>query len=204
MAIPFADLSAEEQSKARLAAGRPDHGAGPGRCGECRSDRGGRPFRRDHHLDGGNEHRQQLVFLCDRGALRRVTSTEEWKPMAKTDFLTADMTRRQFMKISGRSLAGLTLSASMLSLFGCSQQQVDSRRSGYLGTAAGSAGGQCGPVHRLPALRDQLHPDQRRRVLLLHQPRQDPAPPESGRRRQRPAVRHRQLLCLLPGHLPPV
>ena len=46
--------------------------------------------------------------------------------MAKTDFLTADMTRRQFMKISGRSLAGLTLSASMLSLFGCSQKQVDS------------------------------------------------------------------------------
>lgn len=36
--------------------------------------------------------------------------------MAKTDFLTADMTRRQFMKISGKSLAGLTLSASMLSL----------------------------------------------------------------------------------------
>ena len=34
--------------------------------------------------------------------------------MAKTDFLTADMTRRQFMKISGKSLAGLTLSASML------------------------------------------------------------------------------------------
>ena len=29
--------------------------------------------------------------------------------MAKTDFLTADMTRRQFMKISGKSLAGLTL-----------------------------------------------------------------------------------------------
>ena len=45
--------------------------------------------------------------------------------MAKTDFLTADMTRRQFMKISGKSLAGLSLSASMLSLFGCSQQQVD-------------------------------------------------------------------------------
>ena len=30
------------------------------------------------------------------------------------------------MKISGKSLAGLTLSASMLSLFGCSQKQVDS------------------------------------------------------------------------------
>ena len=48
--------------------------------------------------------------------------------MAKTDFLTADMTRRQFMKISGKSLAGLTLSASMLSLFGCSQKQVESRK----------------------------------------------------------------------------
>ena len=46
--------------------------------------------------------------------------------MAKTDFLTADMTRRQFMKISGKSLAGLSLSASMLSLFGCSQSQIDS------------------------------------------------------------------------------
>ena len=33
--------------------------------------------------------------------------------------------------------------------------------------------------------------DRRWRVLLLHQPRQDPAPSESGRRRQRPAVRHR-------------
>ena len=87
--------------------------------------------------------------------------------MAKTDFLTADMTRRQFMKISGKSLAGLTLSASMLSLFGCSQQQVDS---GAVATWA------------LP---------QGLLVVLLHQPRQDPAPPESGRCRQRPAVRHR-------------
>ncbi len=45
--------------------------------------------------------------------------------MAKTNFMTADMTRRQFMKISGKSLAGLTLSSTMLSLFGCSQEQVD-------------------------------------------------------------------------------
>ena len=123
--------------------------------------------------------------------------------MAKTDFLTADMTRRQFMKISGKSLAGLTLSASMLSLFGCSQKQVDS---GAVATwrCPRPAGGQRRPVYRLPALRDQLHADQRRRVLLLHQPREDPAPSESGRCRQRPAVRQRQLLCLLPGYLPPV
>ena len=44
----------------------------------------------------------------------------------KKTLMDREYTRRQFMKISGRSLAGLTLSASMLSLFGCSQQQVDS------------------------------------------------------------------------------
>ena len=124
--------------------------------------------------------------------------------MAKTDFLTADMTRRQFMKISGKSLAGLTLSASMLSLFGCSQKQVDSGAVATWAPAPGPAGGQRRPVYRLPALRDQLHADQRWCVLLLHQPREDPAPSESGRCRQRPAVRQRQLLCLLPGYLPPV
>ena len=48
------------------------------RCRQRRPDRGGRPFRCDHHLFGCDDHRQQLVFLCDRGTLRRVTSTEEW------------------------------------------------------------------------------------------------------------------------------
>ena len=36
-----------------------------------------------------------------------------------------DMTRRQFLKISGKSLAGLAITTSMLSLFGCSQKDVD-------------------------------------------------------------------------------
>ena len=40
-------------------------------------------------------------------------------------FLDEEMTRRQFMKISGKGLVGLTLSASMLKLFGCTSQQVD-------------------------------------------------------------------------------
>ena len=40
--------------------------------------------------------------------------------------LNSEMTRRKFMKISGKSLAGLTVSASLLSLFGCTQEQVDS------------------------------------------------------------------------------
>ncbi len=45
--------------------------------------------------------------------------------MAKENFASADMTRRQFLKISGKSLVGLTLSASFLSLVGCTQDQVD-------------------------------------------------------------------------------
>ena len=43
----------------------------------------------------------------------------------KTSLLERQMTRRQFLKISGKSIAGLTVSATMLSLFGCTQQQVD-------------------------------------------------------------------------------
>lgn len=42
----------------------------------------------------------------------------------KTGFLDKQMTRRQFLKISGKSIAGLTVSATMLSLFGCSQQEI--------------------------------------------------------------------------------
>ena len=43
----------------------------------------------------------------------------------KQGFLSKEITRRQFMKISGKSLAGFTLTASMLKLFGCTQEQVD-------------------------------------------------------------------------------
>jgi len=43
----------------------------------------------------------------------------------KQGFLDKEMTRRQFMKISGKTLAGVTLSASLLKLFGCAQSQVD-------------------------------------------------------------------------------
>lgn len=50
----------------------------------------------------------------------------EMKKQNKFDqMLGQEMTRRKFMKISGKSLAGLTISASLLSLFGCTQEQVD-------------------------------------------------------------------------------
>ena len=72
----------------RLSAGtgRTDHRADQCRRCQRRPDRGGRPFRRDHHLFGCDDHRQQLVFLCDRGAQRRVTSTEEWNLWQKLIF----------------------------------------------------------------------------------------------------------------------
>ena len=51
----------------------------------------------------------------------------EIKSQNKLDsMLSQEMTRRKFMKISGKSLAGLTVSASLLSLMGCTQEQVDS------------------------------------------------------------------------------
>ena len=43
----------------------------------------------------------------------------------KKTTLDAEMTRRQFMKISGKGLAGLALSASMLKLLGCTSGQVN-------------------------------------------------------------------------------
>lgn len=44
----------------------------------------------------------------------------------KTGFLDKEMTRRHFMKISGATLAGVAVSSTLLNLFGCTQEQVDS------------------------------------------------------------------------------
>jgi Fe-S-cluster-containing dehydrogenase component len=46
----------------------------------------------------------------------------------KKGFLDTEMTRRQFMKISGKSLAGLTLSAGLLNLMGANQLQVNANQ----------------------------------------------------------------------------
>ena len=40
----------------------------------------------------------------------------------KVGFLDRQMTRRQFLKVSGKSLVGLTVAGSMLSLFGCTKR----------------------------------------------------------------------------------
>lgn len=43
----------------------------------------------------------------------------------KMGILDKEYTRRQFLKISGKGLAGISMTAAMLSLFGCTQQEVD-------------------------------------------------------------------------------
>ena len=43
----------------------------------------------------------------------------------KKTLLDRELTRRQFMKLTGKGLAGVALSSSLLSLFGCTQAQAD-------------------------------------------------------------------------------
>ncbi len=43
----------------------------------------------------------------------------------KKALLDREVTRRQFMKLTGKGLAGVALSGSLLSLFGCTQAQAD-------------------------------------------------------------------------------
>ncbi|HLR20532.1 MAG TPA: ferredoxin-like protein [Tissierellaceae bacterium] len=62
----------------------------------------------------------------------------EEKKQGKFDkMINQEVTRRRFMKISGKSLVGLTVSASLLSLFGCTQEQVDSGTVGVWATPTG-------------------------------------------------------------------
>ena len=74
MAIPFADLSAEEQSKVRLE--QASLITAGNASGAVSAD-----LTEVDALSGAtitSSAVTTIVFLCDRGALRRVTSTEEW------------------------------------------------------------------------------------------------------------------------------
>lgn len=55
----------------------------------------------------------------------------------KQGFFDREYTRRQFLKMSGKGLAGVTLSASLLSLFGCTQKEVDEGLVDVLATPKG-------------------------------------------------------------------
>jgi len=43
----------------------------------------------------------------------------------KKGILDREYSRRQFLKLSGKGLAGISMTAAMLSLFGCTQKQVE-------------------------------------------------------------------------------
>ena len=54
-----------------------------------------------------------------------IVSNEIKEVNEKVGFLDRQMTRRQFLKISGKSLVGLTVAGSMLSLLGCTQEEIE-------------------------------------------------------------------------------
>lgn len=52
-------------------------------------------------------------------------------------FLEKDMSRREFMKLSGKGVAGLMVSASFLSLIGCSREDIETGKVGVTAMPAG-------------------------------------------------------------------
>ena len=52
--------------------------------------------------------------------------TENKKQNKFDQMINKEVTRKRFMKLSGKSLVGLTVSSSLLSLIGCTQEEVDS------------------------------------------------------------------------------
>ena len=52
-------------------------------------------------------------------------------------FLDWGLTRLEFLRISGKGLAGLTIAPALLSLFGCKQEDIDSGTVGLINTPKG-------------------------------------------------------------------
>ncbi len=55
----------------------------------------------------------------------------------KKGLFDKDYSRRQFLKMSGKGIAGITMTGAMLSLFGCSQEEVDEGKVSVLATPTG-------------------------------------------------------------------
>ncbi|SUX63003.1 oxidoreductase Fe-S subunit [Citrobacter amalonaticus] len=51
--------------------------------------------------------------------------------------LDTGLTRLEFLRISGKGLAGLTIAPALLSLFGCKQEDIDSGTVGLISTPKG-------------------------------------------------------------------
>lgn len=67
--------------------------------------------------------------------------------------LDIGLTRLEFLRISGKGLAGLTIAPALLSLLGCKQEDIDSGTVGLINTPTQrSAGDPTCSMHGLPPL----------------------------------------------------
>ena len=73
-AVPYADWSAEKQAEYKLQAADLTTQGSAADTVSADMTQVDALFRCNHYVHGGHGHRQQFLFLCNRGALRRVTS----------------------------------------------------------------------------------------------------------------------------------
>lgn len=66
--------------------------------------------------------------------------------------LDTGLTRLEFLRISGKGLAGLTIAPALLSLFGCKQEDIDSGTVGLISTPKGGVSDSTRPLYRLSSL----------------------------------------------------
>lgn len=74
------------------------------------------------------ENNAEIMDICVNSIerVKYMTMSKEDTIAKKVDhFVNTEITRRKFLKISGKSMAGFAVASSMLSLFGCTQKQVD-------------------------------------------------------------------------------
>ena len=66
--------------------------------------------------------------------------------------LDIGLTRLEFLRISGKGLAGSTIAPALLSLLGCKQEDIDSGTVGLINTPKAGAGDPASAMHGLPPL----------------------------------------------------
>ncbi|BED52898.1 hypothetical protein VEE48_41320 [Escherichia coli] len=66
--------------------------------------------------------------------------------------LDIGLTRLEFLRISGKGLAGLTIAPALLSLLGCKQEDIDKRHSRVDKYPQRGAGDPASAMHGLPPL----------------------------------------------------
>lgn len=86
--------------------------------------------------------------------------------------LNIGLTRLEFLRISGKGLAGLTIAPALLSLLGCKQEDIDSGTVGLINTPKGvlvTQRARCTGCHRCEISLYQLQRWLSRDILLPYQ-----------------------------------